>query len=78
MLFCALLLIIKWDWGTFFSKIGKWLPTTIKSAEVTCSNSQLKPWKETKYATELIPVRIYEKVFVSLLKKALKISRMIL
>ena len=78
MLFCALLSIIKWDWGTFFSKIGKWLTTTIKSTKVTCYNSWLKPWKETKYANELIPLRSYEKGFAFLLKKALKISRMIL
>ena len=49
------LIMIKWDWGKFFPKIGKWLTLTIKDKKVTYSKSSLKLWIERKHATELIP-----------------------
>ena len=35
---------IKWHWGNFFPKKGKWLTPTIMDKKVSCSNSSLKLW----------------------------------
>ena len=66
------LIIIKWDWGTFFLKIGKWLIPTIKDKKVTYSNSSLK-WTERKYAIDLIPVKTYKEYFAFLVTLTLTI-----
>ena len=44
-----------------FLKIGKWLTPTIKDKQVTYSNLSLKQWKERKYGTEWIPMKIFNK-----------------
>ena len=65
-------IIIKWDWGTFFPKIGKWISPTIKDKNVTYSNSSLMVWIERKYAIDSIPVKSYKKGFAFLV--TLKLS----
>ena len=67
------LIIIKWDCGKFFPKIGKWLTPIIKSKKVIYSNSSLKVWLERKYAIDLIPVKGYKKGFVFLVTLTLTI-----
>ena len=46
------LIIIKWEWGKFFPKVGKWLTRTIKDKKITYSNSSLKVQIERKYTTD--------------------------
>ena len=65
------LIIIKWDWGKFFPKIGKRLTLTIECKKVTYSNSSLNLWIERKYAIELIPVKSYKKCLIFLAAKTL-------
>ena len=57
------LIITKCDWGKFFLKIEKWLPLQL-TKKITYSKSSLKPWKDKKYAIELITVKSYKKGLV--------------
>ena len=66
------LMIIKWDWGKFFLKVGKCLTPTIKNEKVIYSNSSPKLWIDRKYAINLIPVKSYKKGFVFLWTMTLK------
>ena len=45
------------------------LSPIIKDKKVTYSNSSLKLWKKRKYATELIPVKSYNKDLIFLVVK---------
>ena len=50
-------MLINWDWGDFFPKIGKLLTPVIKDKKLTYSNSSLELWKKRKYATLSLPVK---------------------
>ena len=66
--------VIKWDWGTFFPKIGKWLTPTIKDKKVTYPNSLLKLYIEGKHVIDLNPVKSYKKGFVFLVTLTITIT----
>ena len=53
------LITIKWNWGKFFPKIGKWITPKIKEKKVIYTNSK-------------IPVKICKKGFVFLVALILK------
>ena len=56
--------MIKWEWGKFSTKIGKWFTSTIKYKKVNYSNSSRKLWIVIKYAIDLILVKRYKKRFI--------------
>ena len=64
------LIMIKWDWGKFFPKVGKWLTPTFRNQKVTYCSSSL--WIEGKCAIDLIPVKSYKGGLVFLVAKILK------
>ena len=68
-------IIIKCNWEESFPKMGLWLWTFNKGKQVTYSNSSFKLWIERKYAIELIPVKIYKKYLVFLVKKTPKVIK---
>ena len=47
--------------GKIFPKKGKCLTVTITDKRVPYSSSSLKPWKKRKYASELIPLKSYDR-----------------
>ena len=77
MLFLRHSIIIKYDSGKCFLKIGKWSTPKIKSKKVTYSNSSLKLWIDRNYTIELISLKSYKEGLVFLVAKTLKISLII-
>ena len=66
------LIIIRWGWERFFSKIGKWHTPTIKYKRIAHSNSLFKLWLERKFASNLRPLESYKKDVVFLVATTLK------